>query len=755
MEAFSDPRTLAFPIYDGRAFYIQVDACEIAIGCALLQRTDAGRWRVIAYAGRNFVGTESAMSASEKEMCGVVYAIHQFRDTFEGFQLIVNTDHRPLVALFSKARPTNKKLYQMALTIADVVPSFRNCVEWIPGRDMVVADAISRLDIDPDVDPEGFLADRATPDCVKHINTVGILRTSLAEAQRADPNLAAIIDELEWWGEESSDPVHSMKSGVLYRYTRVLIPSTLVTSFLQAAHGSVLSGHFGINKTSKLLEHVYWHNMTADIHNWVKSCEVCKRIKPAPPMVHPALRQPELADYEPFACVNIDIIGPISPASTQGNKYILTCVCRVSRWVEAFPLPDITALTVANAFIHGFISRHGVPKSILSDRGSNFCSELVAAVNEVLGIQHDVAASYAPFVSGSVERFNGVVMSALNRVVGDNLEQWDMLLPLVLFAIRSTVCRATGVTPARMVYGRELRVPIDTLLCQQLYRPREVVPFSPEMFANEITNTVVANWRAAFAHELHEYHGAEVPVEGGGEADAQPHDFTYENHGDEQVNPVLTMVNSPNTTRKCNLATRYQVGTLVRLFQKKPNQYKKFKREYTGPFVITRLIGNTQATIVAFDVVKREPITTGVELVVHLSNLDLYVERISHEEETMSRALTTRSVLAGPMDPGSTTVSMGIPIQAATTIAATGSAVMGIPRTTSQVIPTSIDMMGTVQKGIAEHKVAPVEMVGGTGPEVATPLSGVAATGRSDDMMSGPTHLGAGRTVIGGGRSPQ
>jgi len=67
---------------------------------------------------------------------------------------------------------------------------------------------------------------------------------------------------------------------------------------------------------------------------------------------------------------------PLPPS--RGNIYLLSCIDIFTRWPEAISgaIPDITADTVACAFINSWISRFGVPSSVTSDHGFQFESAL-------------------------------------------------------------------------------------------------------------------------------------------------------------------------------------------------------------------------------------------------------------------------------------------------------------------------------------------------------------------------------------------
>ena len=88
----------------------------------------------------------------------------------------------------------------------------------------------------------------------------------------------------------------------------------------------------------------------------------------------------------PFECIALDIMGPL-PESQQGNRFILVISDYFTRWVEAFPIADQEACTVADVLVKGFISRFGVPRQLHSDQGVQFESKLFQALCQQLGIE--------------------------------------------------------------------------------------------------------------------------------------------------------------------------------------------------------------------------------------------------------------------------------------------------------------------------------------------------------------------------------
>ena len=97
-------------------------------------------------------------------------------------------------------------------------------------------------------------------------------------------------------------------------------------------------------------------------------------------------------------------MGPLPPS--REFTYLLTCVDRFTRWPEAIHLTDITAETVAQAFLSGWISRFGVPSTIITDRGRQFESRLWTSLMTLLGTKRSRTTAYYPQTNGMVERFH-------------------------------------------------------------------------------------------------------------------------------------------------------------------------------------------------------------------------------------------------------------------------------------------------------------------------------------------------------------
>ena len=291
------------------------------------------------------------------------------------------------------------------------------------------------------------------------------------EMQRRDPELAAMIDFLENDILPTNDNFYIGQDGLLYHidfnrrrnaresFSQLVVPAALRFEILSNVHDHIAGAHFGLNKTfSKLKQRYWWKGMFKDVEHWVKSCVECSmRKSPRNSKKAPLLPIPVEGAFDRVA---VDVLGPFPPSS-KGSRYIVVFSDYLTRWVEAFPVPSVEATVIARLLIDEIISRHGAPRVLLSDRGTNFLSKVVAEVCKIFQIQKVNTSSYHPQTDGLVERFNSTLCQSLSMYVSKNQKDWDEFIPLILFAHRTSVLDAIGDSPFYVLYGREPRLPID------------------------------------------------------------------------------------------------------------------------------------------------------------------------------------------------------------------------------------------------------------------------------------------------------
>ncbi|GJW03899.1 reverse transcriptase domain-containing protein [Tanacetum coccineum] len=151
-------------------------------------------------------------------------------------------------------------------------------------------------------------------------------------------------------------------------------------------------------------------------------------------------------------------MGPLP--NSRGNKYILVAVDYVSKWVEAQALPKNDARIVVK-FLRSLFARFGVPKALISDRGTHFCNSQLEKALQKYGVTHKLSMAYHPQTNGQTEVTNRSIKRILERSVGYNPKDWSKKLNDALWAFRTAYKTPTGCTPFRLVYGKACNVPVE------------------------------------------------------------------------------------------------------------------------------------------------------------------------------------------------------------------------------------------------------------------------------------------------------
>ena len=151
-------------------------------------------------------------------------------------------------------------------------------------------------------------------------------------------------------------------------------------------------------------------------------------------------------------------MGPL-PQTENGNMYILVLADYFSKWAEAYALKDHTAPTVADVLVKQFVSRFGVPRSLHSDQGREFKSDLIAHLCKLLHIHKTRTVPFNPKSDGLVERDNRTIKQMLTTMVNEVRNDWDDHLPYIMMAYRASVHEVT-----LLMLNHETNLPIDLMI---------------------------------------------------------------------------------------------------------------------------------------------------------------------------------------------------------------------------------------------------------------------------------------------------
>ena len=494
---------LAFPNYN-KPFILDTDASDAGIGAVLSQLDDSGRERVIAYASGTLSKPERRYCVTRKELLSVVTFIRQFRPFLLGQKFTLRTDHGSLTWLSRFKQPEG----QLARWI-EKLQEYNFDIVHRPSKKHSNADSLSRLPCNQcgrednhstevafvstvsdvfvlqQLSPENFRKSQLDDQSVGYVLRALELNkkpesTTLLGQSREVRRLVQLWDQLQlhsglsYRNYESADGEHS--------HRQLIVPVMYHNDILQELHAGVVGGHLGQDKTlSRLKERFYWPGYWSDVNHWCQTCATCASRKTPSPKQKAQLH-PVKSGY-PMQTVATDILGPL-PLTPNSNSYLLVATDYFTCWVEAYPIPNQEATTVANKLTNELFFRFSLPDQLHSDQGRQFESILISEVCKLLQIHKSRTTAYHPQGDGLVECFNRTLLDMLSTTIKDYPGTWENHVRAVCMAYNTSVQRTTGFTPFYLMFGRQACIPIDVMY------GNPVVESSPSNYAIELKKSL-------------------------------------------------------------------------------------------------------------------------------------------------------------------------------------------------------------------------------------------------------------------------
>ena len=499
-------------------FTVVADASGFGIGAVLLQEG-----RPVAFDGRKLTDAELKWSATECEMLAVVYHLQKWRCYLDGVRFTVVTDHQPNTWFGSQKRLTPRlhRWYEQLrgfdfewqykpgrVNMADPIsrhPSLTAHVAAVttrgqaglkpagneaatPAAEMPPREKGRKLRVKKNPSMHSAPAQdvvagdghdmpaadeprpkRAQTDIVGSTPPVPLSWNADARSLLLRIQTGYEADPLYKVGADSEREQYSLKlaSDALYeKGSAVAVPADeqIRRAIIRELHDSPYVGHFGIHRTHELISRYYWWpEMRDDIAAYVKGCVMCQRSKSAPgPKAGKLMPLPVPSGI--WEDISMDFVGPL-PMTARHVDFILVVVDRLSKMAHFLPCKsDITGPQVAELFVNRVWVLHGLPNSIVTDRGPNFVNKWNAALLKLIGTKHSKTSAYHPESDGQTERTNRVLGEMLRHYVGQQYDDWDVYLPMVEFAHNNAHSSATGSTPFFIVYGKHPNTPMDLVV---------------------------------------------------------------------------------------------------------------------------------------------------------------------------------------------------------------------------------------------------------------------------------------------------
>ena len=474
------PPLLIHPEIGGH-FYVLTDASDGACGAAICHMRE-GLMRPIVYYGYTFGTSEVNYTISEREGLAVVKTLKAYEDMMSGGKITIVTDHQPLIPLLQQAhKAPSKRLKRWALALT----AFDYEIIYNPGKDHWLPDFISRVPMkggnEVGESDEEFEPEVGCELLELVMDGDEISTEDLKQGQWEDKEYKVILEYMvnnelpDDWAEAKvvlikAETMGVDKDGVLCKFEdirkrkqgkgpadlkpRIVIPAAMVKRVLYLLHDDILcGGHVGITALHhKIVEKFYWKNLYMDVMQYVRTCERCALRKRGTHYKAMA-KSWDRPDY-PWQVVQTDFIGPLRKTK-DGYLYIMTFIDLLTGWPEAFPTKNTTAATAATIFLQNIVCRYGKIQVLNSDRGPSYIAKLFKEITSRLTCKQRFTSSRNPQGNARAERLHKTLAEMIGCYITENHEAWPEILPIALWAVRSTVSLRTGFSPYTLMYGRD------------------------------------------------------------------------------------------------------------------------------------------------------------------------------------------------------------------------------------------------------------------------------------------------------------
>jgi hypothetical protein len=443
-----------------KGFDVYCDASHLGLGCVLMQEG-----KVIAYASRQLRKHEKNYPTHDLELAAVVHALKIWRHYMIGNKCKIFTDHKSLKYIF-----TQKELNLRQRRWLELIKDYDLEIQYHPGKANVVADALSRKGQVNNITTHLMSQELCWK--MEQLN-LGMLYNVEATVMEVESTLEEEIRK----GQESDEKIKEIKAliglgkapdfmedeqGTVWFKKRICVPEIehLRQLILREAHDLAYSIHPGSTKMYQdLKEKYWWYGLKRDVATHVALCDVCQRVK-AEHQRPAGLLQPLKVPEWKWEGIGMDFIVGL-PRTRDCYDSIWVIVDRLTKVAHFIPVKTTySGAQLAELYMSRIVCLHGVPKKIVSDRGTQFTSRFWKRLHESMDTKLNFSSAYHPQTNGQTERTNQVLEDMLRACALKHGRSWDKSLPYAEFSYNNSYQASLKMAPFEAVYGRKCRTPL-------------------------------------------------------------------------------------------------------------------------------------------------------------------------------------------------------------------------------------------------------------------------------------------------------
>lgn len=401
---------------------ISVDASQNGMAAVLMQNG-----RPCAHASRALTETQTRYSQIEKELLACWFGATRFYQYVFGKKFIIETDHKPLISIIKKPLYlTPPRLQRMLMQLK----KYNFELVYKPGKKLIVADTLSRaFGLNKEFD-ENLDFDIESEICAVELslNITDHKKQEIKNLTLKDSELSQLKNFLEQgWPKSIKNCPENIKfyykfkeeisciDQLIFKGQKLIVPQAMRKEILRKLHYS----HLGYKKCINMANlSFFWPGMRKQIEDMITSCGACQtyqRSQGSEPM------KPHDIPRTPWQKVAADIF------QFQSESYLLI-VDYYSKFVEVVNLnQDLTSKNLINKFKSVF-ARFGIPKVLMTDNASNFCSLEFKQFSRDWEFQHTTSSPLYPQSNGQVERSVQSVKNLLKKCFFDRQDPYLALL---------------------------------------------------------------------------------------------------------------------------------------------------------------------------------------------------------------------------------------------------------------------------------------------------------------------------------------